>query len=92
MPGSSCCGAAETYLASIDEDAGSIPGLTQWVKGSGVAMSCGVSDRCGSDLVVLWLWCNPLAAALIRPLAWDRPYAEGAALKRKKKYANLPLI
>ena len=30
--GSTRCGAAETNLASIHEDAGLIPGLTLWVK------------------------------------------------------------
>ena len=35
--------------------------------------------------MVLWLWCRPAAAALIRPLAWDLPHAVGAALKDKKK-------
>ena len=30
--GSSCCGLVVTDLMSIREDAGLIPGLTQWVK------------------------------------------------------------
>jgi len=37
---------------------------------------------------LLWLWYRPEAIAPIRPLAWDPPYATGAALektKRKKK-------
>ena len=34
---------------------------------------------------ILWLWHRPAAVALIRPLAWELPYAVGAALKKKKK-------
>ena len=43
--------------------------------------------RLGSDLVLLWLWLwHRLAAvAALRPLAWEPPYAAGAALKRKGK-------
>ena len=40
---------------SIHEDRGSIPALSQWVKRSGVAMSCGVGRRRSSDLAWLWL-------------------------------------
>ena len=50
----------------------------------GVAVSCGVGRRQGSDLVLLWLWCRPAAAALIGPLAWKPPYASGMALKKAK--------
>ena len=56
-------------------------------------MSCGVGRRSGSDSALLWLWHRPAALALIRPLAWEPPYAVGAALKRqkdqKKKKINL---
>ena len=48
-------------------------------------MSCGVSCRCGSDPVLLWLHHRPAATAPIRPLAWESPYAVGAPLKRQKK-------
>ena len=48
-------------------------------------MSCGVAYRRSSDLVLLWLWCRPMATAPIRPLAWEPPYAEGAALEKTKK-------
>ena len=58
---------------------GSIPGLTQWVK----------------DPVLLWLWCRLVAMAPIRPLAWEPPYAVGAAqekAKRPKKKKNLTAV
>ena len=71
-------------LTSIHENMGLIPGLAQGVKGSGVAMSCGVGRRYSLDLVLLWLWCRPAAIALIRPLVWELPCAMGVALKKKK--------
>ena len=46
-----------------------IPGLAQWVK----------------DPALLWLWVRPAAVALIRPLAWEPPYAAGTALEKDKK-------
>ena len=52
-------------------------------------MSCGVGRRCGSDPTLLWLWGRLAATALIRPIAWEPPYAAGGAqemaIKDKKK-------
>ena len=48
-------------------------------------MSCDVGCRHRSDPELLWLWGKPAATALIRPLAWEPPCAEGAAIKKKKK-------
>ena len=47
-------------------------------------MSCGVGRRQGCNLALLWLWHRLAAVAPIRPLAWEPPYAMGAALKRQK--------
>ena len=50
-------------------------------------MSCGVGCRRDSDPMLLWLWCGSELAiiALIRPLAWEPPYAMDATLKKTKK-------
>ena len=57
-----------------------------WV--SGIAMSCGVGCRQGTDPVLLWLWPGLAAAALLQPLAWEFPYATCAALKSKTNNSN----
>jgi len=54
-------------------------------EGSGIAVSCGVGRRCGSDPELLWLWCRLAAVAPIQPLAWELPYIESAALNKKAK-------
>ena len=46
-------------------------------------MSCGVGCGLSSDLTLLWLRCRPAVVALIGPLAWEPPYASGAALKKE---------
>ena len=58
--------------------------------GSSIAMSFGVDFRHNLDLVLLWLWFRLAATALTGPLAWEPPYAMGAALKRQnfKKWAK----
>ena len=48
-------------------------------------MSCGTGHRHSLDLVLLWLWHRLSAVAPIEPLAWELPYAVGAALKSKIK-------
>ena len=54
-------------------------------------MSYGVGRRCSSDPALLWLWRRPAATTPIGPLAWEPPYAAGAAqemAKRQNKQTN----
>ena len=48
-------------------------------------MSCGVDHRHGSDPTWLCPWCRPGATSPIQPLAWEPPYATGAALEKAKR-------
>ena len=48
-----------------------------------MALSWGIVHKCGLDPELLW--CRSAAAALIQPLAWERPHAAGVALQRKRK-------
>ena len=57
---------------SIHEDAGSTPGLVQWVE----------------DPALLWLGYRLAAVAQSRPLIWEPPYAVGAALNPPPKKKN----
>ena len=61
----------EANVTNIHEDTGSIAGLTQWVKGSSIAVSCDVGHSNSLAPALLWLWCSPVAAAPIRPLGWE---------------------
>ena len=38
-----------------------------------------MGHRCSSDPTLLWLWHRLAATAPISPLAWEPPYAAGAA-------------
>ena len=44
-----------------------------------------IGHRCGSDLMLLWLWHRLAAVSLLGPLAWEPPYAMGVALKNKRQ-------
>ena len=76
-----------TNLTRNPEVAGSIPGLTQWVKDR----HCRELQRRSQTWlgsVLLWLWRRPVATAPVLPLAWERPYAMRVALKKQKRKKN----
>ena len=82
---SSCCGSAVTNPTCIHEDEGSIPGLIQWDKASGVAVSCAAGHRHRSDHALLWLWPRPIAVAPIQPLACPSIRCRCSPKRPKKK-------
>ena len=57
-------GSAVSELTSIHEDMGSSVAFLSG-QGCGVAVSCAIGGRCGLDPTLLWLWCRPVAMALI---------------------------
>ena len=74
-----------------------VPVVTQWKRISIVSMRMWVRSLAAlSGLRIRHcseLWCRPAAAAPIRPLAWELPYATGTALKsRGKKEYLLKLL
>ena len=78
------CGSVVTNPSGIQEGAGSISGLAQWLR----IWHCDelwcrlqMRLRCQVAVAVVRL----AAAARIRPAAWELPYAVGAALKSKIK-------
>ena len=46
----------QKYPTSIHGGRVGDPCLTQWVRGPGVAVSCGVGGRQGLDPTWMWLW------------------------------------
>ena len=48
-------------------------------------MNCGVGCRRGSDTVLLWMWCRPVATAPIRPQPGNLHMMQEAALEKAKR-------
>ena len=65
-----------------------VPIVAQWKQIQLGTVGLGVRSLASLSGLRIWrcreLWCRPAATALIRPLAWELPYAVGAALKKMK--------
>ena len=81
-------GTVETNWTRNHEVVGLIPGLTHWVKDPALPLSCGVGCRYGSDPALLWLWCSPAAAALIRSPSLGTSTCHRWGTKKAKKNKN----
>ena len=64
-----------------------VPIVAQWKQIWLASMRAKVWSLALVSRLKIWhcceLWCRPAATAPIQPLAWESPYAVGAALKKK---------
>ena len=72
---------------SVREADGIIQAEAQGLRSWGAA---GVSRRRGLDPELLWFWRRPVAIALIKPLAWEPPYAARSGPRKEKKKKEFP--
>ena len=82
-----------TNLTSICEDVVSIHGLAQWVRGSGTAVSCGMSHRRGSqNLVWLWAWAGSCSSKSISRVGTSICHGCSTNKKREINKYNIGVI